>query len=64
MEAADLFIEIVKYSMPAIVAFITIYMIMKQFLEHQLRKESMDVRRLNQQIITPLRLQAYEPFVS
>lgn len=63
MEAADLFIEIVKYSMPAIVAFITIYMIMKQFLEHQLRKESMDIRRLNQQTLTPLRLQAYERLV-
>lgn len=63
MEAADLFIEIVKYSMPAIVAFITIYMIMKQFLEHQLRKESMDIRRLNQQAITPVRLQAYERVV-
>jgi len=63
MEAADLFIEIVKYSMPAIIAFITIYMIMKQFLEHQLRKESMDIRRLNQQTITPLRLQAYERLV-
>lgn len=60
MDASLVFLEILRYAAPSILVFILVFLILKQFFEFQLRKQAMDIRRLNQQAITPVRLQAYE----
>lgn len=60
MDAASIILDILKYAMPSVMVFIIVFLIMKQFFEFQLRKTNLDIRRMNQQAITPLRLQAYE----
>lgn len=60
MNAAEIILEIVRYTTPAALVFILVFLILKQFFDHQLRKSSLDIRRLNQQAITPMRLHAYE----
>jgi hypothetical protein len=63
MDAATIFIDILRYAMPSVMVFIIVFLMLKQFFEYQLKKNSVDIRRLNQQTITPLRLQAYERIV-
>lgn len=63
MEASYVFLEVIKYTLPSIVAFIAVFLIQKQFFEQQWQKSQLEIRRLNQQSITPTRLQAYERVV-
>jgi hypothetical protein len=58
----DLF-EIVKIILPAGIVFITTYYLVKNFLDHESRKKTIDLKLANQAVITPIRLQAYERVV-
>ncbi len=59
----DATFEIVKIILPAGIVFLTTYYLVKNFLDHENRKRSIDIKLANQTIITPIRLQAYERMV-
>jgi hypothetical protein len=52
--------EIVKIILPAGIVFITTYYLVKNFLDHESRRKTVDLKLANQAVITPIRLQAYE----
>ncbi len=53
-------LEIIKVSVPALIVFATVYYLQKQYLEGQLRQQSMQIRKSQQKETLPVRLQAYE----
>jgi hypothetical protein len=55
--------EIVKIILPAGIVFLTAYYIIKNFLDHESRKKTLDLKLANQTVITPIRLQAYERII-
>jgi hypothetical protein len=55
--------EILKLILPAGVVFLTTYYLVKNFLAQDIRKQTLDAKQANQQLITPIRLQAYERMV-
>lgn len=52
--------EILKYILPALVVFLTVYYIFKQYLEGQLRMKSVEFQQKKAERNLPIRLQAYE----
>ncbi len=60
MNIAEEIIETLKFIIPAILVFLTAYVILKRFLESERRKMAMELRKENFKLITPVRLQAYE----
>lgn len=56
----DYLFEIVKIILPAAIVFLTAYYLVKNFLDHESRKKTLDLKLANQTVITPIRLQAYE----
>jgi hypothetical protein len=54
--------EILKYILPAIIVLITSWLVLKQMLKNEQSKRNFDIISKNQQIIAPIRLQAYERF--
>jgi hypothetical protein len=59
----DELFEIVKIILPAGIVFITTYYLVKNFLDHESRKKTLDLKLANQTVLTPIRLQAYERLV-
>jgi len=56
----ELFYEIIKFTLPAVIVFLTTYFLVKNFLDQDIRKQTIDIKRGNREIITPIRLQAFE----
>lgn len=56
----DALLEILKYTIPALIVFATIYFIMKNFLSNQLALQSLKYKQDKMSGMLPLRLQAYE----
>jgi len=56
----ELFYEIIKFTLPAVIVFLTTYFLVKNFLDQEIRKQTLTIKRGNQEIITPIRLQAFE----
>ena len=56
----ETFLEILKYSIPALIVFATVYTIMKKYMDNQYALESLKFRQGQNQDILPLKLQAYE----
>lgn len=56
----ELFLELLKYTVPALVVFITAYFLLKLYLDDRLRYELATQRNEALKITLPLRLQAYE----
>ena len=59
----DTFLEILKYVLPSLVMFGALYFVMNRFLETEHRKQLMVLRKENNNVTTPLRLQAYERLI-
>jgi DNA helicase IV len=57
------FLEILKYVLPSLVVFAATYFVIQKFLDNEHRKQLLLLRRENQKITTPLRLQAYERLI-
>jgi len=53
-------IEMIKYSVPALIVFFTAFFMMRYYMQKEARERKVDLVIRNQQTITPLRLQAYE----
>jgi uncharacterized protein related to proFAR isomerase len=56
-------VEILKLILPAVIVFLTTYYLVKNFLNAESQKKSFDIKLNNQNIINPIRLQAYERIV-
>lgn len=57
------FLEILKYTLPSVVVFLTAYYILKTYFDHKIKLENLELRKKDHEIILPLRLQAYERMV-
>jgi hypothetical protein len=57
------FLEILKYILPALVVFFTAWLLIKKFLDNELKLKRADLLLKNEQYIIPVRLQAYERLV-
>lgn len=53
-------LEILKYTIPSLVLFLTVFYILHSYFEDQEKKRQMKSALKNRKLITPLRLQAYE----
>lgn len=56
----ETFLEIIKITVPALIVFLTVYYLMKKFIEGQERMKAMEIKEKQLQTSTPMRLQAYE----
>lgn len=56
----DLLFDFLKIVIPSGIVFATCYFLVKKFLDKDANKNLSEVKSANAQIITPLRLQAYE----
>lgn len=54
------FLEILKYTLPAIIVLIATVFIIKQIVKIDQNRRNYEIISKNQEIITPVRLQAYE----
>lgn len=59
----DILFEILKYTIPSIIVFITAYFIIKSFMQNEGNKRRMEYRTNNQRLIVPIKLQAYERII-
>jgi hypothetical protein len=62
-ESFSLFLELIKYLIPAIVVFLVVYFMLKSFFDSELDKRKLELRVEHNKVITPLKLQAYERMV-
>jgi len=59
----ETFLEIIKYTLPSLIVFITAYYILKAQLENNEKSRRFELKLENQKVITPIRLQAYERLI-
>ena len=55
--------QIAMIILPSGIVFLTTYYLVKNFLDHESRKKTLDIKLANQSVLTPIRLQAYERVV-
>lgn len=60
---ASQFLEILKYTLPSLILLVTVYFIIKRFINLDIEKRKIETFSENLKIITPLRLQAYERLI-
>lgn len=60
MDIVVIILEILKYTVPSIIVFLTVYYLIKQMLHAQERKTLLELRKQTTKDINPVRLQAYE----
>lgn len=56
-------LDLLKYTVPALVVFVACFFILKKFMDNEYRKQMLELRKANQNYTTPLRLQAYERMI-
>jgi hypothetical protein len=56
-------LEILKYTLPSLIVFLTVYYILRKYFENEARKRMHQTILKNHDVITPLRLQAYERII-
>lgn len=59
----ELFGEILKYTIPAIIVFFTTYFLVGMFLKNDEKRRRLQLALDNQKLMTPIRLQAYERMI-
>ncbi len=57
------FLEILKYILPALIVFMTTWLMMASFAEREKDRNRMEIATKNQKLLTPIRMQAYERVV-
>jgi len=63
MNIVNGFIEVLKYILPSLVVFLTTWYMVSRYFNSEDVKLSQQLRLNNQNLITPLRLQAYERII-
>ena len=53
-------LEIIKLTIPALIVFLTVYYVLKQYFANQQQSRLFDLKKSQQEATLPLRLQAYE----
>lgn len=56
----DTVLEIIKITVPALIVFLTVYFLQKQFLKNQYNLQLLDLKKNQIDSTLPLKLQAYE----
>lgn len=56
----ETFLEVLKYTIPALVVFLTSYFILKQYLRNNYNMKALELKAKYSQDAIPLKLQAYE----
>ncbi len=56
----DAFLDVLKYTIPALIVFATVFYLFRNFLNQQYQIEALKFRQSQNKEILPLRLQAYE----
>jgi hypothetical protein len=56
----DIFLEIMKITIPALIVGCVAFFLIKNTYENELKKQVLDLKHNSKQIISPIRLQAYE----
>ncbi len=59
----NILLEILKYTLPSVVVLLTAYYILDRYLKQEIVRQEIDIRKQNQKITLPLRLQAYERLI-
>ncbi len=57
------FLEILKYILPSLVVLALAYLLIKAFLENEIKKQVLEIKRASSRVITPIQLQAYERLI-
>ncbi len=52
--------DLLKITIPALIVLYAVHLIVRSFMQKQLEEYQMSIRQKNQEVITPIRLQAYE----
>ena len=53
-------LEVVKYTLPALIVFLTAYLLIRNLIRNDEKKRMLEITLSNQKTILPVRLQAYE----
>ena len=53
-------LEILKYILPALIIFLIVYFLLKNFFNQETKKRELEIRREKVKLVTPIKLQAYE----
>ena len=56
-------LDILKYTLPSLIVFLTVYYFLKKYFENEARKRMHQTILKNHDVVTPLRLQAYERII-
>ena len=56
----NILLEILKLTLPALIVFLTVYFVLKNFLDHQQQMKMLDLKQDVSKTTLPLKLQAYE----
>ena len=59
----DVLINILQLTLPPAAVVITVYLMMKRYYGNEERRQLIELKKMNQATITPLRLQAYERII-
>lgn len=60
---ASVIIEIVKFTIPALIVLAITYVVVNKVMEDHSRRLEMELRKTNASMLTPLKLQAYERMI-
>lgn len=56
----DIFLQILGYTLPALVVALTTWLVLRKMLNNEADRRAYELRRLNANQVTPVRLRAYE----
>ena len=56
----DIILEIIKYTLPALIVFLTAYVLIRAFISNEEQRRNREISESTQKTILPIRLQAYE----
>lgn len=56
----QILLELLKYTLPSLVVFLTVYVMLRQYFNFEARAKELDFKAGHRNVTLPLRLQAYE----
>lgn len=59
----EVFLEILKYTLPSLIVFFAAYFVLRKMLENEREQQKLEIRKEKSKEFTPLRLQAYERLI-
>lgn len=59
----EVVLEIIKVTVPALIVFLTVYFLIKQYFEKEYNMRALEVHQNSKESVLPLKLQAYERLV-